>query len=232
MKKFLVFIVLFTATLPLNAQASNTLNAGQALNTGDKLISANGKYMLLMQVDGNLCVYKYVNGKQSSFVWCSMEHDFSNATLRMQTDGNLVVYDGAGKAKWSSKTQAYYNPKYGKSDFKPVKLVFLNDGTLGLYTVYNKRVWSNQPSLLDFVWTNRNSTELQFKSNGDMIFDGKEPIKWSWQDEKNLIMKISDGIYTYYYKFYNVKEKSMTMENSTSGPPNYRWINPFIFTTN
>ena len=79
---------------------SNTLKAGKTLKAGQKLVSTNGKFMLLLQAfDGNLCVYKYNNGTQGGFVWCSMAHGFKNARLVMQTNGNLVVYDGKNKAR-------------------------------------------------------------------------------------------------------------------------------------
>ena len=94
------------------AAEKNTLTAGQTLKAGARLMSANGAYILRMQEkDGNLCIYNYANGKQGRFVWGSMKYGFSNAKLIMQTDGNLVVYDGSNKAKWSSQPHPYYNSK-------------------------------------------------------------------------------------------------------------------------
>jgi len=123
----------------------NTLNAGETLKAGERLTSANGAYILRMQEeDGNLCVYKFANGKQGSFVWGSMKYGFKNGKLVMQGDGNLVVYDATNAAKWSSKTHPYYDAKFRNSSNKPVKLVLENDGRLNLYTAAGATVWSSR----------------------------------------------------------------------------------------
>ena len=62
----------------------------------------------LQKEDGNLCIYKYNNGKQGTFVWCSMAHGFKPGKFIMQTDGNAVVYTPTKNAKWSTKTHSYY----------------------------------------------------------------------------------------------------------------------------
>ncbi len=125
------------------AATSNTLTAGQSLKAGEKLVSSNGAYMLVMQADdGNLCVYKNDNGKQGAFVWGSMKYGFKNAQLDMQTDGNLVVYSGKD-SKWSSETHPFYDAKFKDSSNKPAKLVLENDGKLKLYTAANKVVWTS-----------------------------------------------------------------------------------------
>ncbi|MFK8059495.1 MAG: RICIN domain-containing protein [Polaribacter sp.] len=129
--------------IPLGSNA-NTLNAGQKLSAGQKLVSANGKFMLLMQAtDGNLCVYNSVNGRQGRFVWGSMKYGFKNARLEMQTDGNLVVYDASNKARWSSNTHPYNDAKFRNPKNKPVKLTLENDGKLKLYTKSGVAVWSS-----------------------------------------------------------------------------------------
>lgn len=120
------------------------LKAGETLKAGERLMSANGAYILRMQKDdGNLCVYKYANGKQGGFVWGSMKYGFKNAKLVMQTDGNLVVYAG-DEAKWSSKTHPYFNSKFKDPNNKPVKLVLENNGALKLYTKAGVAVWSSK----------------------------------------------------------------------------------------
>lgn len=124
--------------------AKNTLKAGETLKTGEKLISDNGAYMLRMQEDGNLCIYKHDNGKQGAFVWCSMAHGFKGAKLMMQTDGNLVVYDEAGTAKWNSKTHPYHDARFKSRNLTPVKLVLEDDGKLNLYNAKGKVVWTNE----------------------------------------------------------------------------------------
>lgn len=125
-------------------KSKNVLNAGETLNAGQKLTSSNGAYVLAMQTDGNLCIYKSNNGKQGAFVWGSMKHGFSNGKVIMQTDGNFVVYDETNKPKWSSKTHPFFNAKYKNSGNKPVKLVLENTGKIQLYNSRNQVMWSNK----------------------------------------------------------------------------------------
>lgn len=129
---------------PCEVKTQNTLSSGQTLHAGERLTSANGAYILRMQKDdGNLCIYRYSNNQQGPFVWGSMKYGFKNAKLVMQTDGNLVVYDGAGVAKWASNTHPYNNPKFKDPAMKPVKCVLENDGKLKLYNAAGTVVWTN-----------------------------------------------------------------------------------------
>lgn len=123
------------------AQAgTNTLAAGQRLTEGQRLISADKKYYLIMQADGNLCIYSSSN---DGFVWCSMMNFGKGSSLAMQPDGNLVVYDGKNMAVWSSMTQPWFDVKYSSAEWKPVRAVLENNGTLILYNAANKKVWGN-----------------------------------------------------------------------------------------
>ena len=107
-------------------------------------MSENGAYILsLQEADGNLCIYKYANGKQGSFVWGSMKSGFKNAKLTMQTDGNLVVYNDKNESQWASNTHPFNDAKYNDSNNKPVKLVLENDGVLKLYNAQNAVMWSS-----------------------------------------------------------------------------------------
>ncbi len=121
-------------------KVGNSLEAGQTLKVGERLVSSNGSYYVIMQDDGNLCVYTAQNG----FKWCSMKHGFKNGRLDMQTDGNLVVYDANNKAQWASETVAFNDQKWAQSGMKPVKMIIENDGKLNLYNSSGKVVWSNQ----------------------------------------------------------------------------------------
>ncbi|RIJ42539.1 hypothetical protein [Pontibacter oryzae] len=121
-------------------KVTNTLAAGETLDTEQRLYSENGEYYLVIQTDGNLCVYTATN----AFKWCSMAHGFEGAKLSMQTDGNLVVYDGTNESKWASKTMGYFDQKWANTNNKPVKLVLEDDGTLNLYNASGDAVWTNE----------------------------------------------------------------------------------------
>jgi len=125
--------------------STNTLNAGEELKAGERLMSANGAYILKMQnEDGNLCVYNFANNKQGAFVWGSMTNGITKGKLFMQTDGNLVVYNESNEPQWASNTHPFNNPKFKTPTNKPVKLVLENDGKLNLYNASNAVVWSSK----------------------------------------------------------------------------------------
>ncbi len=86
------------------------LGQQQSLQAGEALYSANGRYQLLLQTDGNLVIYDSVTGTptQPTAIWQSGTGAGSSGAeslrLTMQDDGNLVLYRGA-TALWSSQTQ-------------------------------------------------------------------------------------------------------------------------------
>lgn len=121
-------------------QGTNTLSAGQKLTEGQRLISANKMYYLVMQADGNLSLKK-TSG--DGLVWSSMVDLGSGHSLTLQTDGNLVIYNKDNKSVWNSMTQAFYDPKFGTADNKPVRAVLEDNGTLNLYSATNKKVWES-----------------------------------------------------------------------------------------
>jgi hypothetical protein len=58
----------------------------------------------------------------------------------MQDDGNLVVYDNAGRARWASDTSM--DRKRG-----PFKLIMQNDRNLVIYDANNKPTWSTRTNI-------------------------------------------------------------------------------------
>ena len=140
--KIILLQFLFVSVLSSSAFAqagTNTIDAGAKLLEGQRLISANKSYYLTMQADGNLCVYSSSN----QFVWCSMIYFGKGSYVSMQADGNLVVYDGKNNPVWNTMTQAFYDSKYATAEWKAVRAVLEDNGTLSLYTAANKKVWSS-----------------------------------------------------------------------------------------
>lgn len=124
-------------TFRFTPTTKSALATGETLKVGEKLVSANNAYMAIMQTDGNFCVYKYENGKQGGFVWCSMAHGFANGKLVMQTDGNLCVYDEKNTFKWGS----YQVKKYALGG--NYKLVLTDTGKLNIVNGSGDVVWTN-----------------------------------------------------------------------------------------
>jgi glucosylceramidase len=105
------------------AVCGDTLTTGQKLDRGQWLRSADGRYTLQMQTDGNLVVYNAAGAA----VWANNR---SGQYLIVQPDGNLVEYSAAGTAVWSTSTVGS-----GAN-----RLVMQSDGNLVLYAP-TRPVW-------------------------------------------------------------------------------------------
>lgn len=63
------------------------------------------KNLLVFQTDGNLVVYGGTTpGDISIAIWSSGTDGNPNATLNVQSDGNLVISSSTGRPLWSTKT--------------------------------------------------------------------------------------------------------------------------------
>jgi len=73
---------------------------GQELKAGERLTSQNGAYVVVMQTDGNLVLYRNGGGA----IWDSGTARSGAARAAMQTDGNFVLYTAQGRPVWDTKT--------------------------------------------------------------------------------------------------------------------------------
>jgi thioredoxin 1 len=82
----------------------SSLAIGAYLATNDYLVSANGLYFVIMQGDGNLCIYHGSDpAHQGAFVWNSGKAPGAGVySASMQNDGNLVVTTGT-TVLWSAQ---------------------------------------------------------------------------------------------------------------------------------
>jgi hypothetical protein len=83
------------------------LNQDASLKPGESIKSLNGKYMMIYQTDGNVCIYN-AGGEG---VWCSTALH-TPGKLVMQSDGNLVAYDSGGIPRWATNTNGQGTPPY------------------------------------------------------------------------------------------------------------------------
>ncbi|KAG6479672.1 mannose-specific lectin-like [Zingiber officinale] len=89
--------VLLGLLLPFSV-ADSVLNGGGTLYSGQSL--NQGAYTFVMQPDCNLVLYD-----SGLAVWSSGTYNQGyNCVLRMQTDGNLVIYSNGNDAIWASNT--------------------------------------------------------------------------------------------------------------------------------
>lgn len=107
------------------AACGDTLSPNRVLRQNMSLTSADGRYRLWMQGDGNLVLY----GPSGRALWAN--YRFTSSLVVMQGDGNLVTYGSSG-ASWASNTAGT-----GAN-----RLVVQNDGNLVLYAG-SRPVWSS-----------------------------------------------------------------------------------------
>ncbi len=79
-----------------------TLHAGSTMAPGQYLQSADGRYQLIMQGDGNLVIHN----SAGAVLFQSETYNNPGAWAVLQTDGNFVVYAASGRYIWTSHTQA------------------------------------------------------------------------------------------------------------------------------
>ncbi|WP_020413297.1 hypothetical protein [Microbulbifer variabilis] len=132
MKKisFLIFSTLLT--ISTQASAKNTLESGTWLQSGEKLVSANGKFELIMQTPGNLVLYENrTNSKGDSWrnvLWAT--HTGGNPgnpgakAFLQKSNGLFIVYSKDMKPLWRSDTANNAN--------KNGKLLLMDTGNLVL----------------------------------------------------------------------------------------------------
>jgi hypothetical protein len=116
-------LALFMAATPASAgPGGDRLNAGESLAPGQNLASADGRFHLIMQTDGNVVLRNPANVP----LWSSDTPGYPGADLEMQTDGNLVVYR-SGHAALKATGKFDSNPQHVR------QLVLQSDGNLVVY---------------------------------------------------------------------------------------------------
>jgi hypothetical protein len=124
------FIFAIFCSVAALAFAQDVLLPGDQMDfvNGKKLFSADGRFRLDMQTDGNLVIYNVGTGNH---VWGTKTSGSGANKAVMQRDGQFRLYNQAGEIKWSSYT--------GDSG-SYVKMQ--NDGNLVIYSPKGYPVWA------------------------------------------------------------------------------------------
>jgi hypothetical protein len=104
---------------------SDGLDAGDWMYVGDTRVSTNGRFLLLLQEDGNLVVEDN-DDPSAPPVWSSRTHDHPNAGALMQPDGNFIIF-GDRSSEDLLATVAFTTETAGNSG---AVLTIRNDGAL------------------------------------------------------------------------------------------------------
>lgn len=97
------------------------LYPGQSIDTADR------RFHLMLQRDGNLVLYSPTRA-----LWATGTSDRQTAFLTLQSDGNMVLYDRSANPLWFSRT----------SGDRLMKLLVQQDGNLVLYDRFNTPFWN------------------------------------------------------------------------------------------
>jgi hypothetical protein len=103
--------------------------AARQILPGGALSSDSGQYRLTYQTDGNLVLIDTV---ANAALWHTSTDGTSPGEAILQTDGNFVVYDGAGTARWSSGTGGHPN----------AYLVVQSDGNVVIFDSNDQPIWN------------------------------------------------------------------------------------------
>jgi hypothetical protein len=112
---------------PLFTSACGTILPRHGLPLGQGVSSCDGRFLLRMQVDGNLVLFQ--NGTP---IWSSGTQGQPAAGLYLQADGNLVISTGRRRVLWSSGTS-------GNTD---AYILVQDDGNVVIYRQGGIAVWS------------------------------------------------------------------------------------------
>jgi hypothetical protein len=82
--------------------AKQTLHANEYLLPNQSITDFNNILTLYYQGDGNLVMYRWGRA-----IWASNTWGTKPGRAIMQGDGNFVVYDGYGIARWNSRTNGH-----------------------------------------------------------------------------------------------------------------------------
>jgi len=100
-----------------------------------------------VQTDGNLVLYKTQNYNAIWFTSTSNYRNYAPFKFVIQEDGNMVLYDKDGTARWNSgtvqKPKGFAEDKKEKTVWWKVELRLQTDGNLVLYREDGKVLWSS-----------------------------------------------------------------------------------------
>lgn len=116
-----------TFQTPNNLSYVNTTLHTGTMFQGQQLQTADRRYRLVFQADGNLVLYS-----PNRALWSSNTHTKGSKYVKLQDDGNLVIYDGNNHALWNTVT-------FGNGSSR---LIMQDDGNLVLYNNAGRAVWN------------------------------------------------------------------------------------------
>ena len=139
-------------------QRQSALYQGRQMDVGATRWSPNGRFVLIMQCDGNLVIYRKPSNKA---IWSSKTGGSGAVKAVMQNDGNFVLYTADNTPRWHTGT-----------DIKPTNhLLLQDDGNLVIYSMgAPTSMWASKahPGYLIPMSTNLRTESFNSTSNEDI----------------------------------------------------------------
>lgn len=109
---------------------SNLVSASTAffLSVNEAIYSADGRFRLVLQSDGNLVLYG-----PSGALWASNTNGSDASVVFFQPDGNVVLYNSSGVGRWGTNSGTHFC----------ANLTIQNDGNLTITAAGGSVVWAS-----------------------------------------------------------------------------------------
>ncbi|MFT3772431.1 MAG: hypothetical protein QM820_44115 [Minicystis sp.] len=115
---------------PTAATGCGQIVGGKGLGRGQFITSCDNGHLLYHNPDGSLVLYKL---PAYQVTWTSGTAEQAGYGTYMQTDGNLVIYSGLGRAIWHTNTWGHPGSV----------LAVQNDGNLVIYSPQGQALWNS-----------------------------------------------------------------------------------------
>eukprot|EP01084_Bolivina_argentea_P245870 411564_1 len=177
---------------------SSSVDTNYDIPAGTALYSSDYNVRFTIQNDGNICLYTN-DGTGGTWIERLCSGTLTGAGgdeyyLSLQTDGNMVLYDGSDTEKWSSNTagkgclsssvDTNYDIPAGtalySSDYN-VRFTIQNDGNICLYTNDGTGgTWIERLCSGTLTGAGGDEYYLSLQIDGNMVlYDGSDTEKWS-----------------------------------------------------
>jgi hypothetical protein len=153
------------------------MQAGEQLPPGASITSPDNHYRLVMQGDGNLV--EYVGSRA---LWHTHTNGHAGALARMQSDGNLVVYDANLTALWSSGTGGRTGTFH--LDLQNDANLVIRNGSAAIWATYTKNPKLASGEGLNpgqFIYSTDGSYRVVMQGDGNLVEYQGGTALWSTQ---------------------------------------------------
>lgn len=182
-------------TTAKTAVRTNILRTGDILTAEKKITSANGRFTLTLQSNGNLAAR--VGGSSRSY-WASNTGSYSGGRLKLTDSGDVVVYSKTGSPVWKAGTSGKSNVALVLGNDGRVRVTY-SGGELVLAGVVDTLLPKEQLGKNDALSSANGSYQLVMQSDGKLVLKRGTSTVWtSKAREGDYAAMLSNGNFRVY----------------------------------